>query len=371
MLTSPLVVIGGYDADKHRARILLEGLRTRGIPLHEINISIWRGIRDKGVLTRREKLSAALRQLFVLPLLALRYLRAPSHQLVLIPYPGAFEALVVAPLAKLRGARVAWDLFISPYDTLVYDRRTHRPWHPLAAGLYLVEWIAVRIVTWPFLDTAAHARRFERLMGIAPGTVGHVPLGTDPSRFPPVARRARTAATPLRVLFYGQYIPLHGMETIVRAARDLENSGVSVTFTFAGTGQEQGRVGELISSLGVRSIRQLGWVPAADLHALIQDSDVGLGIFGESAKALSVVPNKVYEMAAAQLPIITGDTPALANFAAGHPWMMLVPPGDHVALAASLARIVAEGLPLPVTPLPIVGPESVADALLAFVEAPR
>lgn len=368
---APMVVIGTYDPDKHRARILIEGLRARGVPLHEIQVAVWEGIRDKGLLTSREQWQAAVRQLLALPRLALRYLRAPAHRVVLVPYPGVFEVLVIAPLAVLRGARVAWDLFISPYDTMVHDRRTHAPWHPLAVTLYVAEWLAVRMVAWPFLDTAAHARRFERLMALPARTVHAVPLGTDPARFPSLPALPTKSGHPLRVLFYGQYIPLHGMETIVRAAHRLEVAGIPAVFTFAGTGQEQPRVDALIARLGVHSIRQLGWVPASELPRLMSESDIGLGIFGRSDKAMSVVPNKVYEMAAAQLPIVTGDTPAMADFASAHPWIVRVPPGDEAALAAALMRIASAGWPPSQVPLPSVGPAEVADCLLGLVEFPR
>lgn len=362
------MVIGTYDPQKHRARILLEGLRARGVPIHEINVGIWQGVRDKGMLTPVGKLGAALRQLVALPRLALAYLRAPAHDTVLIPYPGIAEAVVLTPVAALRGARVAWDLFISPYDTLVHDRRTHRAFHPLALALLAMEWLAARLVTWPFLDTGAHARRFERLMGLPHGRVGSAPLGTDPARFPPRRAGHVRRPGPLRLLFYGQYIPLHGMETIIRAAWRLQHADVAVEFMFAGTGQEQARVDALIAELGLRNLRQLGWIEPQRLPELMHDADLGLGIFGQSEKACSVVPNKAYEMAAAQLPFVSGDTPALAEFAPGHPWVLRVPPGDDAALANAIARVATAGLPPADEPLPVVGPPEVADAVLALLE---
>jgi SAM-dependent methyltransferase len=85
------------------------------------------------------------------------------------------------------------------------------------------------------------------------------------------------------------------------------------------------------------AVRWLDWVPAAELPALVAGHHVCLGIFGTSAKALRVVPNKVFQGAAAGCAIVTSDTPpqrrALGDAA------VLVPPGDPEALAAALVRL--------------------------------
>jgi glycosyltransferase involved in cell wall biosynthesis len=364
----PLVVAGTYDREKHRARILLAGMRSNGVAVHEVNVPAWTGVRDKGTLSRIQQLAAACRLAIAWPRLIRGYMRAPRHKVLLVPYPGVFEVLLLSPFAKLRGARIAWDLFISPWDTIVHDRRSHAWWHPLPLLLYAAEWIAARVATWLFLDTDAHARRIERTLALSPGRIGCVPLGTDPVQFPPRPDPPLMAA-PLRVLFYGQYIPLHGLETIVEAAHLLELRGVPVKWLLAGAGQEEPRVTAMIVHRGVNTVEQVGWVPLDRLPALINGSDVGLGIFGITEKAHTVIPNKVYELAATQTPIVTGDTPALREFAPGHPWVIRTKPGDATALADAVERL-ATGGPLPPAPrLPIVGPMEVGAAFLSLLES--
>ena len=361
-----LLVWGTYDAAKPRVRILLEGLRRKGVTIHERPVDVWTGIRDRGTLTRGEQAGVAVRYLAAIPRLIAALLRAPRHRAVLVPYPGLFDLFVLFPFARARGTPIVWDMFISPYDTMVNDRRMLRRWHPVALALFVLEWVAARMVDDLFLDTATHARRYERLMGLRSGRVGVVPLGTDPERFPR-RRGAPARGGPLRVLFYGQYIPLHGLETIVRAAHLLQQRNVPVTWTLVGAGQEQPRITALIEQLSVRTVEQRGWVAPAELPALIEQSSVGLGIFGTSGKALTVVPNKVYELAASNTAIVTGDTPAQRDFAAGHPRVHLVPPGDADALAATIERLASDGDPGSPA-LPIVGPEEVGDAFLRAVE---
>lgn len=363
MLIAPLLVWGTYDVSKPNVRLLLEGIRAVGVPVHEVHADIWAGVRDKGTLTRAEQVRAVGRWIVAMPRLVAAYLRAPAHAAVLIPYLGVFDMLVLTPFVRFRRTPVIWQIFISPYDTAVNDRRMLSQWNPLAWILFACEWLASRLAARAFLDTAAHARRFEGIMGLEPGTIGAVPLGTDPARFTPRAGRP-TVHVPLRVFFYGQYIPLHGLETIVRAAKMLEDRGVAVAWELAGTGQEQARITALIEQLGVRSVRQLGWVNAAEIPGRVHACDVGLGIFGTSGKAVTVVPNKAYEIAATQTPLISADTPALAEFAPGHPWVLRVPPGDPDALARRVAAIVREGSWPAAPPLPVIGPQEVGAAFL-------
>lgn len=359
--TAPLLVWGTYDLSKPNVRQLLAGIRAVGIPMHEVHADIWAGVRDKGTLSRGDQLRAAWRWLTAMPGLVAAYLRAPAHGAVLIPYLGVFDLLVLTPFVKWRRVPVIWQIFISAYDTTVNDRRMVSRWHPIAWVLYVCEWLAVRIADRAFIDTEAHARRIETVLGVPPGTIGSVPLGTDPARFPPRAG-APTVHDPLRVFFYGQYIPLHGIETIVRAAKRLEQQGIAVQWELAGTGQEQARITALIAELDTRSVHQLGWVDASEIPGRVHACDVGLGIFGTSGKAVTVVPNKAYEIAAAQTPLISADTPALATFAPGHPWVLRVPPGDDAALAECVAGIVRRGSWPEAPPMPVIGPREVGAA---------
>ena len=88
------------------------------------------------------------------------------------------------------------------------------------------------------------------------------------------------------------------------------------------------------------AIRWLDWVPAADLPALVAGHDVCLGIFGAADKALRVVPNKVFQGAAAGCAIVTSDTAPQRRALAGAG--VLVPPGDPDALAAALLRLAGD-----------------------------
>ncbi len=87
-------------------------------------------------------------------------------------------------------------------------------------------------------------------------------------------------------------------------------------------------------------MRWLDWVPAAELPALVAAHDVCLGIFGTGDKALRVVPNKVFQGAAAGCAVVTSDTAPQRRVLGDA--AVLVPPGDADALADALLGLAGD-----------------------------
>jgi glycosyltransferase involved in cell wall biosynthesis len=142
---------------------------------------------------------------------------------------------------------------------------------------------------------------------------------------------------PLRVVFYGLYTPLQGTPTIgaalgaIAAAADAP----AIDVTMIGHGQDEAEAKS--AAAGSEAVTWLDWVPAADLPELVAAHDVALGIFGTGGKAHRVVPNKVFQGAAAGCAIVTSDTaPQRRVFGDA---AVLVPPGNADALASALLEL--------------------------------
>lgn len=326
-----IVLWGTYDTGKPRVRILRDGLRAHGVEVTEIHAGIWEDIGDKSALRGAGKwLRRGLRLLAAYPGLIWRYLRAPPHDLVLVSYPGQLDVLVLRPFAWIRRKPVVFDWFISAFDTVVEDRKLLGRRNPMAWLLWMAERLAAGAADFAFMDTATHARRVEKLFRLAPDSMGNVWVGAEEIFFRPAARR--TGEDRLQVLFYGQFIPLHGIDTIVEAAHLLRDAPVQ--WTLIGRGQEAPRIRSLLGAQHLPNLRWLEWVPYEDLAGWIARSDVCLGIFGTSEKAASVIPNKVFQTVAAGRPLVTRDSPGIRELLVDRPpCVRLVRAGDARALA--------------------------------------
>jgi glycosyltransferase involved in cell wall biosynthesis len=136
---------------------------------------------------------------------------------------------------------------------------------------------------------------------------------------------------------------LHGLEHVVRAAHVLEGRGEDVRIDIAGRGDTARAIRQLANELGTRSVRFLGRQPYADLPRLMADSHLCLGIFGTSAKAQRVIPNKVFDALAVARPVLTGDTAAAREVLVHGDNAYLCPPGDPDALADAITALKLDG----------------------------
>ena len=306
--------------------------------MSECHASVWESVEDKSQIPGRSRLRLLVRWLTRYPVLVWGFLRAPRPDLVLIGYPGLIDVIVLAPFASLRRVPVVWDMFMSLYDTVVLDRRIVTPRHPLARVLHWLEGCAIRHADLIFLDTEAHARRIERLYGLRAGQCRSVWVGAEVRQFRAEPRsRVRTGSdqAPLRVLFYGQFIPLHGIDTIIMAARLLQ--GEPIEWILIGRGQEAHAIQGMLDECPLPKVRRIEWVDYSALRDWMQEADIVLGIFGTSDKAASVIPNKVFQTVAAGRPLITRDSPAIRELLENEPpCVYLVPPAQPEALARAI-----------------------------------
>ncbi|GAB3334373.1 glycosyltransferase [Marilutibacter aestuarii] len=330
-----VVFWGTYDTGKPRTRILREGLSRQGVELHEIHASTWEGIEDKSQLRGFVRLAGiALRWLFSYPRLAWRLARVARPDLVLVGYPGHVDVFIAALVCRFRRIPVAWDVFLSAYDTICLDRRLLREGSLAARLLRRLEASAIARADYVFMDTQAHARRIERLFDLPKGHCDAVWVGVEAERFPrlPLAQRGHG---PFRVLFYGQFIPLHGITTIIEAARLLRQRDIE--WRLVGVGQEAPRIRALLDADPLPRVSWMEWVPYEALAGELREADICLGIFGDSEKAASVIPNKVFQIVASGRPLVTRDGPAARELLVSQPGCTyLVPCADAKSLADAL-----------------------------------
>lgn len=339
-----VVCWGTYDLGKPRNRILLRGLRENNVIIYQCHKDIWKGVEDKSqVKGLLSKLVFFFRLLGSYPVLICRYFKMPAHDVVFVGYLGQFDAIVIALFAKLRGVPVVWDVFLSLYDTIVDDRKLISPSNPLSKLLYFFEWVATRCASALILDTGAHGEYIKQLFRLRNKNVGIVLVGSEPECFaghkePVNVSRPASEHDKLSVLFYGQFIPLHGIETIIEAARILK--GEPIEWHIVGKGQEAPKIQKMLDEAALPDVNWTKWVQYKELINWIAKSDICLGIFGKSGKASRVIPNKIYQVISAGKPVITLDSPAIRELLdpAVHN-VFLVPPGDSRALADTILSL--------------------------------
>ena len=325
-------LFGSYDRAAHpRIAVLEAALREAGAEVVEAHAPAWPGGTE-------EKLAAARRPLHPVRLLRLArtwrrlaasYRQVGPHDVVLVGYFGHLDVLLARLLARRK--RVVLDMFLSVYDTVVLDRKSIRPTALQARLATLLDRLAVRACDLALLDTPQQVDFAVRVLGLPARKLAAVPVGAEPERFP---ASPPPETSPLKVLFYATFIPLHGSPIVARAIRQVD--GEEIAFTVVGQGQERDAFDREVAALDGVTVHD--WIPYDRLGEAVAGHDVVLGLFGDTGKARRVVPGKVYQAACAGRAIVTADTPALR--AAFDPdEVVLVPPGDPDALATALREL--------------------------------
>jgi glycosyltransferase involved in cell wall biosynthesis len=323
-----VLLFGTYDTSTHpRVATIAEGLRARGADVAECNAPLGLDTAARVDMLahpwRAPALAARLAQRWATLAAAVR--RTPAPDAVIVGYLGHFDVHLARIL--FRRVPVVLDHLVGASDT-ARDRRLDGG--PRQILLRMIDSAALKAADIVVVDTDEHLAALpprHRARAIV------IPVGAPAAWYEAAPPTPSEPPGPLRVVFYGLYTPLQGTPVIGAALSQIAGAPVEVTMVGSGQDQAEARA----AAAANRAVRWLDWVPAADLPALVAGHDVCLGIFGTGDKALRVVPNKVFQGAAAGCAIVTSDTApqrrALGDAA------VLVAPGDPGALAAALLRL--------------------------------
>lgn len=324
-----ILVVGTFDPTTPRSRQWLRLLDRLDYDVEVRNVGSWGSDRaSQAAGSPVAMLRSVIRGLWR----GARYLATCERpDLVVFLYPGHLDACVLGPIARVRRIPAVLDVFISLYDTVVVDRGLRSRRSPVALATRALDVLACWSVRAVVVDTPEHADFFARFTHRARKHFEVLWVGAEESRFVPVADPGDDAC----ILWYLTYIPLHGFETVARAAALLADDGR--VFRLIGDGQQRAEAEELARSLGLTNIEFAAPVPESELPDEIGHASICLGVFGTSDKAARVVPNKVFQCAAAGRAVITAATPAI-HTAFGDA-LVTVPVGDEYALAQAVRKL--------------------------------
>jgi glycosyltransferase involved in cell wall biosynthesis len=294
-------------------------LRRAGVEVAERHVPVWEGRDHKW----RAGAGAAAR----LAAAELRLLRRPPEPFdaLLVGYPGHLD--LAAARRAARGRPIVFNPLVSLTDTFVADRGRFASGGLPARVLTSVDRRAFRNADLVVADTAEHAEHLARATGARRIEVCFV--GAEERIFRP----GWEPGDAFTALFVGKLIPLHGLETILAAAR----LAPELQFRVVGSGQL-----ERLLDGRPANVEHVPWVDYEHLPAELHRASCALGIFGTSGKAARVIPNKAFQAIACGTPLVTAGTPAARELLRDGESALLVPAGNAEALAAALRRLAAD-----------------------------
>lgn len=329
---------GTYRANYPRNRIVIDGLQSAGIQVTECNVQLWGDTNERIALASggwrnlRFWIKAFRRYISLIK----QEIALDDYDVMLVGYPGLIDVYLARLLTWRRRKPLVFDVLMSIH--LIFEERGLASQVPfLTRWIFWLEQGACKIADKLILDTKPQRDYFCRKYGLSPEKFNLVPLGADNRVYYP-SDTAKSPSEDCIVIYYGQFVPLHGVSYIVEAARQLQDNR-NIHFILIGEGVTKREAELLVERYSLHNVTFIGWIDKSELMQHVSEADICLGIFGDSTQARYTVPNKIWEGLAMRKAVITGKTVAASDVFQHGKHLYFCSSADSEALATSILQL--------------------------------
>ncbi len=301
---------GTYRESYSRNVIMIEALRRAHVDVILCHETLWHGIDDRVSIASGgwAKLHFICRLFRAYWLLLKQYREVGDYDVMVVGYPGQLDIVLARLLTWLRRKPLVLDVFMSLY--LIAMERGLAKRHPFTGRLiHLLERIAYRLPERLIQDTPEYQAWLMTEFHLDAERFRLVPTGADDRLFIPL-EKPRESRDVLRVLYYGSFIPNHGVHFIMESAKALRNVH-DIMFTLVGDGPDKAAAQTFMVEHQLHNVEFIAWLAQSELLSYISGADICLGAFGNTPQSVMTVQNKIYECMAMRKPVVTGDSKAL------------------------------------------------------------
>ncbi len=328
-------LFGTYDPLYARNRVLRKAMQKQGIETVECNspLPAFEGKVEDKLSHINFLLKTSWEKLKTYSYLTLRFWRnGRDCDAIFVLFPWEWDVPLARVFSFFTRQPVAFDVFVSKYNTFVLDSRIFPEKSFQARWQKFKDTFSCSLADTVLIQTEAQKKVFIELLGVERKKLKTVYLGAEDDLFFP---RPEPKNKSFNVLFFGSFVPLQGAHHIIRAIKLLENEK-DIRFRLIGTGQTYRECMKLAEDLGIKRTTFAGWVDYEFIPREIAKADLCLGQFGESFKGSLFIGHKVFQAMAMQKPIINGDYAAAKEHLKHRENIFLCKTADEKALADAI-----------------------------------
>ena len=237
-------------------------------------------------------------------------------------------------ISKRHRACLVVDHFVGLVETRIEDYADVRP-HAMKAYIFrFLDRISARNADIVLVDTVVRATALRSKHRLTDNPVV-LPVGAP--EWAELQPKAVRSSGCIRLLYYGNYVPLHGIEFVLEAVASLSKL-VEVQVTLIGSDSRRRSAERRAEELGISALCKFRpSVVEQALAPVIASHNVVLGVFGTSQKAAGVIANKVWQALACGAMVVTRQSAALRELDPLVPGLIVsCNAGDSPSIAAAI-----------------------------------
>lgn len=259
-----------------------------------------------------------------------------------------FDAVIVGftcphfvPLARLLTTnKIVFNAGSSQYEANIISRGGGRVNWPGAVKWYLVDLVSFHLPDEVLLESNTQID-FVNNFFLAPRSKLKLSrAGVDEKHFfyDPKIQKKKT----FTVLFRGRFLPESGVNTVIEAAKLLENTGIQVIII--GFGFSHKAVDRLMTELAPTNVKIIKEkLPIDDLREKMSECHVSLGQMADHPRLERTLPCKLYETLALGLPYLTARNRGILELLRENETCVCANPGDPRDLADKIFYLSRNG----------------------------
>lgn len=217
-----------------------------------------------------------------------------------------FRGYEILPFVRLitLGKPLVFDEFINLVEWVIYEHHKFDEASLPAKILYNFYRFWLKTASIITTDTQSHARYSSDLMDIPINKYMPLTVSTDEQTFTDLAEKPKAKKGSFKVFYYGSMLPLHGIDTVIKAITLLKNQDIELVL-IGGKDNIKSVVADAQQN-GI-SITYKKWVPFDELPSYVQQADICLGgPFGDTVQSQFVITGKTYQFLQMGKPVIIG-----------------------------------------------------------------
>ncbi|MEA1879397.1 MAG: glycosyltransferase [Campylobacterota bacterium] len=223
-----------------------------------------------------------------------------------VSYMGYFLVIFIRLFSK---KPIVFDYYVSLHDMMTGDRKlfTADSWR--GKFTFWLDKRSLELADYIIVDTTPLIEQAVNTYGIDRSKFMRLPVAVNEELIYPVSvPRHKEVFT---MVYMGSYIPFHGVDIVMKAAKILQDKNVDVHFLMLGKGQTYDANVALSKELELQNVEFISFVTMEELNVYYNASDVTLGTFSGSERSKLYITNKGYESFAVGKPHLTLENNAL------------------------------------------------------------